>query len=725
MIALKNTTNNQIFYIIHRKMDGETGWDLMQLNLEYTENGQYSVIPPSGYDGFSAVNVTVDVDQSSCNLTTSTVPITTNGEHTITPPEGYDGFSEVVINVDVDQGADCETCYANGEADQKARMTNATFVENGSYTREDGWNAVTVNVDTVTPYNNGKQDGIDEQKSKLTSLNVSSNGTYRRPDGYNEVVVEVPSNVNNQNKQVTYSQNGTQTVTADLGYSGLGQVEVTVDVDTVTPYNNGYLAGEAAQKAKLTSTTFTSNDTYTRPDGWNQVTVNVDTVTPYNNGYADGERDQKNKLTTLYVTQNGTYSRADGYSSVLVDVDCGIAHSLVLSTNKLDVVYNGSEVPINGIEYQITLYSSCNWEVTSSPYWVSLGALSGTAGLQTYNLTITSFMDGNSGIIEFTNCDQTEQLVINLIDNEQQPLTMKVTHSGCLYWKQYGSAYNRPLDYDSDGDGVYRTIYSTESGNGCLVECLQEGDVIRFMSQPRDQQSDSSYSYFVFTDGLQGELSGNLNLFCNPAGTNGTYGCYKLFNGCGVVSAENLLIPAVSAHYCASMFSDCTALITAPKVLPDVSDYCYASMFYGCTNLEKAPELPARWLAPYCYAAMFRSCSSLVNAPELPATQGLATYCYSYMFADCNSLVESPYLATTSLNLQTMRSCYNGMFYSCSSLQRITSMVTAQPSNTFMADWVYGVAASGTFVKNPNASWTNTYGNNAIPSGWTVVMANV
>lgn len=134
MIALKNTTDNQIFYIIHRKMDGETGWDLTDLNVEYTENGTYSIIPPSGYDGLSAVNVTVDVAQSSCNLTTSTVAITGEGEHTILPPIGYDGFSEVVVTVD----SDCNRCYDSGVNDQKAKLASTTFTENGSYNREDG-----------------------------------------------------------------------------------------------------------------------------------------------------------------------------------------------------------------------------------------------------------------------------------------------------------------------------------------------------------------------------------------------------------------------------------------------------------------------------------------------------------------------------------------------------------------------------------------------------------
>ena len=361
MIALKNTTNNQIFYIIHRKIDGETQvYGLTSLDVEYTENGQYSVNPPSGYDGLSSVNVTVDVDKD-CNLTTSTVTLTENGDYTITPPEGYDGFTEVIVNVD----NECDDRYDEGVADQKAKLTSTTFTQNGSYTREDGWNAVQVNVDTVTPYNNGKQDGIDEQKAKmisgtftqngtfnredgynqvivdvdtvtpynegvadqkakLTDITIVSNGRYTREDGYDDITVNVPSGVNNQNKQVTYTQNGTQTVIADNGYSGLGQVAVTVNVDTQTPYNNGKQDGIDEQKAKIESITITQNGTYSDPDGYSPVIVNVDTVTPYNNGFNDGVNDQKSKLTTGTFTSNGTYTRADGYDEVIVNVPSGV-----------------------------------------------------------------------------------------------------------------------------------------------------------------------------------------------------------------------------------------------------------------------------------------------------------------------------------------------------------------------------------------------------------------
>lgn len=229
MIALKNTTDKQIFYILKKSTSGfHPYFDLTSLSVEYTENGQYSILPPTGYDGLSKVNVTVDV-AGSCNLTTSTATITEGGIQTITPPSGYDGFTEVTV--------DTSNVYDNGKQDgideQKSKLTSESFTENGTYNREDGWNAVTVNVDTQTPYDNGFADGEDAQKAKLSSLNVIANGTYSREDGYNTVTVAVPS-VNNQNKAVNPSTT-TQIISADSGYSGLGQVTVNAVTASIDP----------------------------------------------------------------------------------------------------------------------------------------------------------------------------------------------------------------------------------------------------------------------------------------------------------------------------------------------------------------------------------------------------------------------------------------------------------------------------------------------------------
>ena len=68
-------------------------------SVTYSANGNYNIIPNTGYDGFASVGVTVDVPES--NLQPISKTYTSNGNYTISPDEGYDGLSSVGITVNV------------------------------------------------------------------------------------------------------------------------------------------------------------------------------------------------------------------------------------------------------------------------------------------------------------------------------------------------------------------------------------------------------------------------------------------------------------------------------------------------------------------------------------------------------------------------------------------------------------------------------------------------
>lgn len=109
----------------------------------------------------------------------------------------------------------------------------------------------------------------------------------------------------------------------------------------------------------------------------------------------------------------------------------------------------------------------------------------------------------------------------------------------------------------------------------------------------------------------------------------------------------------------------------------------------------------------------------IVNASELilPATT-LSMACYGSMFQGCTSLTTAPALPATTL----ADNCYTVMFGNCSNLNNIKMLATDISATECLDNWVNGVSATGTFVKNPALSEeTIGRGVSGIPVDWTVL----
>lgn len=138
-----------------------------------------------------------------------------------------------------------------------------------------------------------------------------------------------------QNKGLSIDENGTYTITADAGYTGLKTVNLNVNVpvgdgDYQTGYDEGYEEGNKVgfedgkklQKELMETITINENGTYSREDGYNEVIVNVDVGdSGYQDGYNQGVADQKAKLSNITINTNGTYTREDGWNKIYVNVD--------------------------------------------------------------------------------------------------------------------------------------------------------------------------------------------------------------------------------------------------------------------------------------------------------------------------------------------------------------------------------------------------------------------
>ena len=232
-----------------------------------------------------------------------------------------------------------------------------------------------------------------------------------------------------------------------------------------------------------------------------------------------------------------------------------------------------------------------------------------------------------------------------------------------------------------------------------------------------------------------------------PATTLGTFCYYSMFLGCAALRCPPELPATTLTNKCyRMMFQNCSSLEYAPQLpATTIAEECYYAMFMGCAQIAAAPALPATEVFSACYQSMFhgtaikyppalpaislinktyayhgmfKNCANLVEAPELPATT-LSQACYREMFYGCTKLVNAPELPAKSLATD----CYRSMFQGCTKLAYIKAMFTTSPSSSYLSSWVSGVPSEGTFVKNAAATWADTFGTSAIPTGWTVETA--
>lgn len=113
----------------------------------------------------------------------------------IIPTSGYDAMSKVVVNAEPIYNNAMEIGYNNGISEQKSKLEQITITENGTYSKEDGYNEVIVDVPDVNGsydvgYNDGYNIGYDEGVEKGVNdaggiiaetarvLDVTENGIY-------------------------------------------------------------------------------------------------------------------------------------------------------------------------------------------------------------------------------------------------------------------------------------------------------------------------------------------------------------------------------------------------------------------------------------------------------------------------------------------------------------------------------------------------------------------
>lgn len=286
-----------------------------------------------------------------------------------------------------------------------------------------------------------------------------------------------------------------------------------------------------------------------------------------------------------------------------------------------------------------------------------------------------------------THCDQ--YLTFVAIDN--CTFTFLLANSGYSYSLDSGATWSSisgggSLNVNA-GDKVYWKRYVPTSG--------KTGTMLNYLSSTGRFEIEGNIMSIVDSD----DFSGKTDL------TRRAYGLFEeLFTFVsGITSAENLCLPATT-----------------------LSSGCYRRMFYNCDNLVTPPKvLPASVLVSQCYEDMFSHCSGMTTAPDILATSfksgtDASISCCNQMFQNCKSLTKSPRIRIREdITTTQALSQFNGMFLGCDNLNEIYCLIDGNIGTSYTNDWVQGVASSGTFYKNANATWIS--GDDGIPNGWTVV----
>ena len=395
---------------------------------------------------------------------------------------------------------------------------------------------------------------------------------------------------------------------------------------------------------------------------------------------------KKMYLNGALIFQNFTFTKV---TAITLD-------NLVWTTN---IPASGGTATKENCTYSVTAYYSdgTTSDVTSEATITGSQVIPSTNIEEVHSAGTLTLTASYSGFTATGNVTVYQEAAIS--DFSKEPLTFKISSPGTINWTASDASIAKTIDYKLN-NGEWVSITSNTDSSAPTIT-VKASDKIQFRGNNTAYgESTSSYSTFGSST-AEFEVEGNImsliygDDFKNNSTISSDYVFISLFSKCtGLTSAENLILPATTLAY-----------------------GCYRTMFEGCTSLTKAPKLPATTLAGSCYSNMFNGCSLLTTAPELPVTT-LATYCYQGMFQGCTSLTKAPELPATILT----EACYSFMFNGCSSLNYIKCLATNIYASDCTRYWVSGVAATGTFVKNPNMSGWAT-GRNGIPTNWTVIDA--
>ena len=457
--------------------------------------------------------------------------------------------------------------------------------------------------------------------------------------------------IRNQDKRVVFTENGTYTIDYDpTTYTGLGNVEVNVDIDVDSYYNQGKTDGINEQKSKLEAINITENGTYTKEDGYSKVVVNVpDLNGDYNEGYEQGQADISAKARVLEVTENGTYMSKFSDPIIPANVTGVYADNTEFYNYALisNTIYSTGIIP----------NQNTRLEFWFKPYGTEYEAWEIIIGSQRGDDTSDTFQVRRylAGINDFVAEIGTSEVSFTMSENEWHHIIMSVADGFVLDGTKIGdfsenmTVSNTPLQIGGciifNGQRTEEGYYGMIKIDDNIIIPTENGFKNVTTNQILQTLKDGSYTY---TENLPIYGEGEL---------------YKTIN-VNVIPKINLQKTGLKLGY--STFKEVPEWVDFEGITDMIN------MFYFCSNLQTIPMI---------------NTSNVVNMER--------------MFYNCG-IQTIPLLDTSKV------SNANGMFYYCGSLKTLPNNFNFGKC-TNLSEMFYNAGLTDysfleTWVINPNAS---------------------
>lgn len=351
----------------------------------------------------------------------------------------------------------------------------------------------------------------------------------------------------------------------------------------------------------------------------------------------------------------------------------------------------------------------------------------------TYDYTM--FGETFTGIVavgKFTIVAGQETTLKILFTGDAEPFTLEAVESGKILLTNRQILYSAPYYQLSKNGGEWSTVL-IHKANGYYSVDMAAGDRLRIKASYNFGLQVSStmkiYAYGNIASLYISKSETKQIGYVNSDNNDMQY----MFSDCQLLYShpdKDIVFPKwdYGLYVCQYMFKDCINLERAPKIeiRNTIGTQVFQNMFSGCTGLKYAPGVSVETIdmsgsvvdRDYAsiFGSMFYRCTALETVDEIRVGNitGTGKRYFTSMFAGCTALEESPFINIATVPEYGLQSVFNG----CTNLRSIKAAFTDISASNCLSGWLSGVSSTGTFYKNPSATYDNS--GLGLPSGWTV-----